>query len=195
MAVLIIDNYDSFTYNLFHLVRKVSSCQVDIFKNDAIDPDKANHYDYIILSPGPDLPDKAGITKEVIRRYAKTKSILGVCLGHQAIGEVMGAELKQLPVVYHGKKTKIFRTKESCALLNDLPVHSEVGRYHSWVINPETLPESLVVTSVDEHGNIMSLRHFSWKLYGVQFHPESYMTPWGHKIMANFLNDCPYIPL
>jgi anthranilate synthase component 2 len=187
-SVLIIDNYDSFTYNLYHLVKKVSVWKVVICKNDAIDLSEVHKYDYIILSPGPDLPDQAGITKEVVRKFGSTKNILGVCLGHQAIGEVFGAELKQLPVVFHGKKTKIFRTKHSCDLLKDLPVNSEVGRYHSWVVDQNTLPSSLLITSVDDQGEIMSLRHISWKLFGVQFHPESYMTPWGYRIMKNFLS-------
>lgn len=186
--VVIIDNYDSFTYNLVHLINEVIHGQVTVFKNDGFAISDIEAFDYIVLSPGPGLPDDAGLLKEVIRKFSRKKKILGVCLGLQAIGEVYGADLKNLPIVYHGMKTKITQTTSDDPILKGIQKHFDAGRYHSWVINKERWPEDLVVTSLDEHGEIMSVRHRYLQVFGVQFHPESIMTPDGKKIIENFLS-------
>lgn len=196
MRILVFDNYDSFTYNLVHLVKKITNHQVDVFRNDQISIKDINKYDKIILSPGPGIPSEAGLLLEVIRTYAPSKSILGVCLGHQAIGESFGGELVNLSTVYHGIATpvKLCRTKEINGtakikkdLFEGLPNEINVGRYHSWIVNLETLPISLEVTAIDENGYIMGLRHKEYDVEGVQFHPESVLTPDGEKIMENWL--------
>ncbi|MFZ1703017.1 MAG: aminodeoxychorismate/anthranilate synthase component II [Saprospiraceae bacterium] len=186
-SILIIDNYDSFTYNLYHLVRQNTSLPIDIYKNDELPVSKVIDYDYIIISPGPDLPDKAGITKQVITSFGSHKKILGVCLGHQAIGEVYGASLKLLPEVKHGQQTKVIQTSTLSSLFKDLPPTFEAGRYHSWVINPNEIRLPLIVTAKDEDGQIMAIQHKTHEVYGVQFHPESIMTPLGHKMIQNFI--------
>lgn len=184
--IVVIDNYDSFTYNLVHYLEDLN-CEVTVFRNDEFDLDEIKHFDKILLSPGPGIPDEAGLLKEVIRHFAPTKSILGICLGQQAIGEVFGGSLTNLEKVYHGVATKINTIVDDEALFNGLGNEIEVGRYHSWVVNKD-LPEVLEATSLDENGQIMSLRHKTLDVRGVQFHPESVLTPNGKKILENWLN-------
>lgn len=184
---LIVDNYDSFTYNLVHLVEKILQQEVEVRFNDAISVDEAAAYDRIILSPGPGLPDEAGIMKALIRQLSPFKPILGVCLGHQAIGEVFGATLFNLPQVFHGCTGQLLITDMDEPLFKEVPQASEVGRYHSWVIGRNDFPEVLKVTATDSQGNIMAIRHKLYDVCGVQFHPESVMTPCGEKIISNWL--------
>lgn len=185
--ILLIDNYDSFTYNLLHYVESVSDRKVDVIRNDKLLVPDVDNYDTIILSPGPGLPKDAGILLDVIKHYSATKKILGVCLGMQAIGEVFGGKLKNLDQVYHGVATKIEITDSSDLLFRNVPKNINVGRYHSWVIDKETFSKDLKITSVDENGQIMSLKHKKHHVYGVQFHPESILTDYGKEIIANFL--------
>lgn len=185
--VLIIDNYDSFTYNLVHAIEEITGEVVTVKKNDKITIEEIEAYDYLILSPGPGLPDEAGLLKEIIRNYGPAKKILGVCLGLQAIGEVYGCQLKSLNQVYHGIQSEVVQTQKS-ALFVGLPERLAVGRYHSWVIDEETLVDDLVVTSRDTEGQIMSIEHTRDSVYGVQYHPESIMTPQGLAILTNFLS-------
>jgi anthranilate synthase component 2 len=194
MKILVFDNYDSFTYNLVHLVKKITGDPVDVFRNDEIPLENVAAYDKIILSPGPGIPSEAGLLLPLIKQYASTKSILGVCLGHQAIGEVFGARLINLSKVYHGvafpvnifprKKNVPFAQSDLFAGVKD---RFMAGRYHSWVIDPEGFPESLEVTATDDSGLIMALRHREYDVLGVQFHPESVLTPDGEQIMRNWL--------
>ncbi|MCK0158411.1 aminodeoxychorismate/anthranilate synthase component II [Cellulophaga sp. F20128] len=183
--ILVIDNYDSFTYNLVHYLEDLD-CSVTVKRNDQLTLDEVDSFDKIVLSPGPGIPDEAGLLKEIIARYAPTKTILGVCLGQQAIGEVFGGTLINLEQVYHGIATKIKVIKEDI-LFKGLPKEIEVGRYHSWVVNPN-LPEVLEATSVDENGQIMSLRHKIYDVNAVQFHPESVLTPDGKQMLKNWVN-------
>lgn len=191
--ILILDNYDSFTYNLVQLVEEIIGGEVDVFRNDAITIPDVDRYDKIILSPGPGIPAEAGILLSLIKTYAKTKSILGVCLGHQAIGEVFGGQLTNLSKVYHGIKTKInlVPAVEPSVFRNDwftgFDPEIEVGRYHSWVINEQGVPNELEVTSIDNTGMIMSIRHSEYDIQGVQFHPESVLTPSGRMMLENWL--------
>jgi anthranilate synthase component 2 len=185
--ILVIDNYDSFTYNLVHYLEDLE-CSVTVVRNDEITLEEPAHYDKILLSPGPGVPDEAGLLKELIKKYAPTKSILGICLGQQAIGEVFGGSLINLEKVYHGIATPIRFTVEDETLFTGIETGMEVGRYHSWSVNPETLPDVLEVTSVDSEGQIMSFRHITFDIKGVQFHPESVLTPSGKKILSNWLN-------
>ena len=185
--IVIIDNYDSFTYNLVHYLEDLN-CEVTVYRNDEFDIEELNVFDKILLSPGPGIPDDAGLLKEVVRIYAKTKSILGVCLGQQAIGEVFGGSLINLDKVYHGVSTKINILVDDEILFHGLEKEIEVGRYHSWVINSEGFPDVLQITSVDSNGQIMSLRHNTFDLKGVQFHPESILTPDGKKILKNWVS-------
>ena len=191
--VLILDNYDSFTYNLVQLVEEIIGSEVDVFRNDEISLADIGRYDKIILSPGPGIPSEAGILLSLIKTYAKSKSILGVCLGHQAIGEVFGGQLINLSKVFHGIKTKINLIPTVSKSLNDndwfkgLDDEIEVGRYHSWVINEQEVPADLEVTAVDSTGMIMSIRHREYDVQGVQFHPESVLTPTGRKMLENWL--------
>jgi len=185
--VLVIDNYDSFTYNLVHYLEDLN-CEVTVYRNDEFSIDEVKNFDKILLSPGPGIPDEAGLLKEVITIYATTKSILGVCLGQQAIGEVFGGSLINLEKTYHGVATKINTTVNDEFLFNDLKNPIEVGRYHSWVVNPNGFPDILEITSIDENGQIMSLRHKKLDVRGVQFHPESILTPFGKKILENWVN-------
>ena len=186
--VLILDNYDSFTYNLVHYVEANPNYEVDVFRNDEISLNDVGNYDTIILSPGPGLPEGAGILKEVISKYASTKKILGVCLGMQAIGEVYGGTLINLENVFHGVSTPITVTESSDLLFKGLPDSFDIGRYHSWVVSNENFPKELTITSVEENGQIMSLKHKEHNLYGVQFHPESILTEFGKEMITNFLN-------
>lgn len=183
--ILVIDNYDSFTYNLVHYLEDLG-CPVDVKRNDQLQLQDVEPYQHIVLSPGPGIPDEAGLLKDIIQTYAPSKKIFGVCLGQQAIGEVFGAKLINLDEVYHGIATKINIIKED-VLFEGLPEEIEVGRYHSWVVDPD-LPESLVATSVDQNGQLMSLRHKKYDVSAVQFHPESVLTPHGKKILENWLN-------
>ncbi len=189
--ILVFDNYDSFTYNLVHLVEKITHIKVDVYRNDQIALEKVKDYDKIILSPGPGIPDEAGLLLPLIKEYASTKSILGVCLGHQAIGQAFGGTLTNLSTVFHGVATpiKIQNPKNSKpnGVLNDLPETIEVGRYHSWVVNKEDFPADLEITAEDETGIIMALQHKTFDVQGVQFHPESVLTPMGEEIMRNWL--------
>jgi anthranilate synthase component II len=187
MKIMVLDNYDSFTYNLVHLVKELSGGEVDVHRNDSISPDDVAVYDKIIISPGPGVPDEAGITKELIARYAPTKSILGVCLGCQAIGEVFGGSLMNLSKVYHGVKTDILVSEGNDPLFRDVPEVFEAGRYHSWAVSEKDLPACLKVTARDGDGMIMALSHTEYDVRGVQFHPESIMTEQGRKIVDNWL--------
>jgi len=185
LRILIIDNYDSFTHNLFHYVKQFED-NVDVVKNDKISLTEVEQYDKIILSPGPGLPDEHKNLKIIINKYTPTKSILGVCLGHQAIAECFGARLKNLEDVLHGVKTKIsFLNTDS--LFKNIPNSIKVGHYHSWVIDEKTLPSCFEVTSKNEDGIIMSIRHKEYDLKGVQFHPESILTEYGLLMIKNWI--------
>ncbi|MDC6351836.1 aminodeoxychorismate/anthranilate synthase component II [Zeaxanthinibacter sp. PT1] len=182
--ILVIDNYDSFTYNLVHYLEAMD-CEVIVKRNDQLKLEEVAAFDKIVLSPGPGIPEEAGLLKEIIATYAPTKSIFGVCLGQQAIGEVFGGSLINLDQVYHGVATKIRVLCEE-VLFNGLPETLEVGRYHSWVVNPD-LPDCLEATSVAEDGQVMSLRHREYDVRAVQFHPESVLTPHGKKLIENWV--------
>ena len=187
MKILVFDNYDSFTYNLVHLVEKIMHQKVAVFRNDKITLEQVGAYDKIILSPGPGIPEEAGLLLPLIKEYASTKSILGVCLGHQAIGEAFGGNLVNLDKVYHGIATPIKITNKNAPVLQGLGDTIEVGRYHSWIVNDKGFPEDLEITAVDNNGFIMGLQHKTFDVQGVQFHPESVLTPDGEKIMRNWL--------
>ena len=184
--ILVIDNYDSFTYNLVHYLEALGA-KVTVLRNDEVLIDEPANYDKILLSPGPGIPDEAGSLKDIIKKYAPTKSILGICLGQQAIAEVFGGSLINLEEVYHGVAATITITVEDELLFAGLSTEIEVGRYHSWSVDPNNLPDVLEVTSVDGRGHIMSLRHRFFDIKGVQFHPESILTPDGKAILANWI--------
>lgn len=186
MKILVFDNYDSFTYNLVHLVEKITNQKVTVVRNDQITLEEVAEYDKIILSPGPGIPSEAGLLLPLIKQYAASKSILGVCLGHQAIGEAFGATLENLTTVYHGVATPI-KIDNTYYLFNGLADTIEVGRYHSWVIASKDLPDVLKVTATDENGLIMAIEHTSYDVCGVQFHPESVLTPSGETVIKNWL--------
>lgn len=188
MKILVFDNYDSFTYNLVHLVEKITHEKVDVYRNDQIPLEKVKDYDKIILSPGPGIPEEAGLLLPLIKEYASSKSILGVCLGHQAIGEAFGGKLINLSTVYHGVATpiEVDEIKKS-QLFEGLGKIIEVGRYHSWIVAEENFPEELEITARDEHNYIMGLQHKKFDVQGVQFHPESVLTPDGEVLMRNWL--------
>jgi anthranilate synthase component II len=192
VKILVFDNYDSFTYNLVHLVEKIMHLKVDVYRNDQLPLEKAKQYDKIILSPGPGIPEEAGQLLPLIKEYAASKSILGVCLGHQAIGQAFGGRLTNLSTVYHGVATKIqvgsSKSGVKSPLFNGLPEEIEVGRYHSWVVAKEDFPTELEITAEDENGYIMALQHKTYDVQGVQFHPESVLTPVGEHIMRNWLS-------
>jgi len=205
MKILIFDNYDSFTYNLVHLVEKITHEKVDVYRNDKIPLEKIGEYDKIILSPGPGVPSEAGLLLPLIKEYAATKSILGVCLGHQAIGEAFGGKLTNLSSVFHGVATPISIVKRETSNVNAenslLTTHYScknlfeglddtfpAGRYHSWIISKENFPGELEITAEDENGYIMALQHKTFDVQGVQFHPESVLTPDGERIMRNWLD-------
>lgn len=185
MKVVIIDNYDSFTYNLSHLVKELGA-EVTVVRNDQFRLEDLEQYSKIILSPGPGIPSEAGLLLDVIRTYAGRKPILGVCLGHQAIGEVFGAKLENLSDVFHGVATP-------CHIIADDPIFSgiprdiTIGRYHSWVVSRESLPDCLEITAVSDEGQIMALRHRELNIRGIQFHPESVLTPDGKKMLQNWM--------
>lgn len=186
MKLLIIDNYDSFTYNIVHAV-KALGVEPTVRRNDAISLDEIDEFDKIIISPGPGIPSEAGIVPDMLSRYAAVKPILGVCLGHQAIGEHFGASLRNLAQVYHGVKSTVTVTVPDY-IFDRLPEQFEVGRYHSWVVDGKELPECLEVTATSPDGEIMSLRHRTLDVRGVQFHPESILTPDGMTMISNWLN-------
>ena len=205
MKILVFDNYDSFTYNLVHLVEKIIHQKVEVHRNDRIPLEKVKEYDKIILSPGPGIPEEAGLLLPLIKEYASSKSILGVCLGHQAIGEAFGGKLVNLSTVFHGVATpvKIVRRQTSSVnnntnsrltshvsrnLFEGLPETFEAGRYHSWIVSDENFPKELEVTARDENNYIMGLQHKAFDVQGVQFHPESVLTPAGEDIMRNWLS-------
>jgi anthranilate synthase component 2 len=223
MKILIFDNYDSFTYNLVHLVEKITHERVDVYRNDQIPLERVQTYDKIILSPGPGIPSEAGLLLPLIKEYAATKPILGVCLGHQAIGEAFGGKLENLSTVYHGVATPIhlvngdpiaiglsevskgsslakdspltthdsrFTIHDSRNnLFRDIPATFEAGRYHSWIVSDEGFPKELEVTARDDNNYIMAMRHRQYDVQGVQFHPESVLTPIGEKIVINWLRE------
>lgn len=186
MKVLLLDNYDSFTYNLLHAVRELGVDDITVRRNDRLALEEAEAFDKIILSPGPGIPEEAGLLLPIVRRYAPTKSILGVCLGHQAIGQAFGAKLENLKEVYHGVQTPVRVVRED-KLFDGLGREFLAGRYHSWVVSGENLPPCLEVTAVSDEGQIMALRHTEYDVRGIQFHPESVLTPRGKDIIANFL--------
>ena len=186
IKVLVIDNYDSFTYNLVHYLEDLN-CDVTVVRNDKLELEDVKPFDKIVLSPGPGIPDEAGLLKPIIKEYASTKSILGVCLGQQAIGEVFGGSLINLDEVYHGVATDVSITVDDEPLFKGLGKKIEVGRYHSWVVDAN-LPEELEATSFDENGQVMSLRHRVYNVKGVQYHPESVLTPRGKQILENWIN-------
>ena len=195
--ILVFDNYDSFTYNLVHLIEHITQQKIDVYRNDEIALDKVNDYDKIVLSPGPGVPNEAGLLKPLIKQYGATKSILGVCLGHQAIGEVFGGELINLKEVYHGLAMPIQVVDKSeipennqvkKSILHNIPNNSLVGRYHSWVVNKANFPKNLTITALDENGYVMALQHNEFDIQGVQFHPESILTPLGKQMMENWLS-------
>jgi len=189
MKLLVFDNYDSFTYNLVHMVEKILHQKVDVFRNDQLPLEDVKQYDKIILSPGPGIPVESGLLLPLIEEYAASKSILGVCLGQQAIGEVFGGTLYNLPNVYHGVATNCNIIRRSGSLFNDMPDQFEIGRYHSWVVSRENFPETLEITAVDDQDMIMGLRHKTYDVQGVQFHPESVLTPMGETIIRNWLKN------
>ena len=185
MKIAVIDNYDSFTYNLVHYLEDLD-CEVTVYRNDEFELDEIAHFDKILLSPGPGIPDEAGLLKQVIQQYGPTKSIFGVCLGQQAIGEVYGGTLSNLDKVYHGVATNVSKSVNDELLFEGLDNEFEVGRYHSWVVDAN-LPDCLEATSFDENGQLMSLRHKTYDVRGVQFHPESVLTPNGKKMLENWV--------
>lgn len=189
MNVLIFDNYDSFTYNLVHIVEDILQQKTSVFRNNEITLEEVNRYDKIILSPGPGIPSEAGLLLPLIKEYAPLKPILGVCLGHQAIAETFGATLENLDTVFHGVAHHVELTSEgkNAPLFLNLPGRFEAGRYHSWVVSRQHFPEQLEITGFDELGYIMSLQHKKYDVQGVQFHPESVLTPLGRTILENWL--------
>lgn len=185
MKTVIIDNYDSFTYNLAHLVKELGA-EVDVLRNDKFELEELEKYDKIILSPGPGIPEEAGLLLEVIRTYAGRKPILGVCLGEQAIGQAFGGKLTNLSEVFHGIQTDV-KIKNKDYIFSGLPTEIPVGRYHSWVVDTDGFPEKLVITAISSEGQIMALKHREYDVHGIQFHPESVLTPDGKQIVGNWL--------
>lgn len=188
MRITVIDNYDSFTYNLVHSLKQISHQQVTVFRNDQVNIEDLRIYDKIVLSPGPGIPDEAGLLKSIIRRWAPQKSMLGVCLGHQAIAEVFGGKLLNIQKVFHGVSTPIRILKPEDYLFIGLPEIIEGGRYHSWIVSSEDLPDCFEITAEAEDGEIMAISHKEFDLKGVQFHPESVLTTMGEQIISNWLS-------
>lgn len=186
MKILIIDNYDSFTYNLVHLVQSITSQEAEVKRNDEFEIDEVEMYDKILLSPGPGIPNEAGKLKELVKKYAQAKSIFGVCLGLQAIAEVFGGSLINTEEVYHGIATEI-KVVEKNSFFKNIPEEFLGGRYHSWIVARDGLPECFDITAEDLHGNIMALSHKTYDVHGVQFHPESVLTEYGAQIIGNWL--------
>ncbi len=186
--ILVIDNYDSFTYNLVHLLQELNHEYI-VVRNDKFELSYVDQFDKILLSPGPGIPEEAGLLMDVIRMYSPTKSILGICLGQQAIAEVFGGTLFNMPKPLHGVATDIIVTDKEEKLFQNFPEHSKIGRYHSWAVNPENLPADLKITAVDPQGIIMALSHTKYDVKGMQFHPESILTDNGKTLIANWLKD------
>jgi anthranilate synthase component 2 len=184
--ILVLDNYDSFTYNLVHLLQGLG-CEVEVVRNDKVDIETAVSFDGIVLSPGPGIPAEAGRMPELVAKLAPVKPILGVCLGHQCIGETFGAKLLNMPEVIHGKATKVQVCAPLDPLFYGLPYEFAVGRYHSWIVDRDSLPTCLRITALDEDGRVMALCHEEYNIRGVQFHPESVLTPNGAQIITNWL--------
>ena len=187
MKILVLDNYDSFTYNLVQYLEEIPNCKVDVFRNNEISLKEVEKYDKIVLSPGPGIPDEAGIMKQLIEEYADKKPIFGVCLGLQAIAEVFGGKIKNMNKVYHGIATTMEVKIEKEILFKDIPKKFKAGRYHSWLVENKGLPNILQITVEDEESNIMALSHKKFNVKGVQFHPESILTKHGRKIIENFI--------
>jgi anthranilate synthase component 2 len=186
MEIILIDNYDSFTYNLVHMLKECAGVSVVVRRNDQITLQEVSRFKTIVLSPGPGIPEEAGLMPAIVREFGPTKTIFGVCLGHQCIGEIYGAKLKNIETPIHGKATPLLRTVMDEPILRGLPETFDVGRYHSWVVDRNDFPESeLEVTAVDPSGQIMGLRHRTHRVYGVQFHPESVLTQHGASIIKN----------
>jgi anthranilate synthase component 2 len=188
MKILVLDNYDSFTYNLVHIIRELGFA-MDIFRNDKIAIEDVKQYDKILFSPGPGIPDEAGIMKQVVKQYGSSKSILGVCLGHQGIAEVYGARLYNIPKVLHGVTSRAMVIDKSEKLFQGVPESFEATHYHSWAVVPESIPEELTVTAVNKEGLVMALTHKKYDVRGLQFHPESIMTEHGPRMIQNWLRD------
>lgn len=187
--ILVIDNYDSFTYNLVHCIGKLSGTRPEVYRNDEITVEDAGAFDKILLSPGPGVPSEAGISLDLVKRYSSEKSILGICLGHQAIGEAFGASLVNMKEVYHGLATEVDITDQGNRLFRELPLSFMAGRYHSWAITRSSLPSCLKVTCIDRNNIIMAVSHRDFDVHGIQFHPESVLTEYGEKIIANWLTE------
>ena len=187
MKILVLDNYDSFTYNLVQYIERVLDDRIDVRRNDQVDLEEVSAYDKIVISPGPGIPEEAGITLDLIRTYGPTKSILGVCLGHQAIAEAYGGSIRNLPKVYHGVTDRMKQLVDDNALFHGVPAEFDAGRYHSWIVENETLPGELEVTVKNGEGYIMALRHREHDVRGVQFHPESVLTEYGGQMILNWL--------
>lgn len=187
MKLLVIDNYDSFVFNLIHYIKELSDAEITVVKNDKITLKEVAKYDKILLSPGPGIPEEAGLMKAIIAKYAPTKSILGICLGHQAIAEVFGCKLKNLETPLHGIQSPIKKV-QSDALFAGTPEVFNIGHYHSWVVDP-AVSNQIIVTSVDQSGELMSIRHEKYDVRGVQFHPESVLTEYGKVLIGNWINN------
>ncbi len=188
--ILVFDNYDSFTYNLVHLIRELGyGSQMEIHRNDKIALPEVNKFDKILLSPGPGIPSEAGTMMELIKTYAPTKSIFGVCLGHQGIAEAFGARIYNMPLVLHGMVNQVHISDKDENLFYNVPAQFKIGHYHSWAVVEESVNGSLKITAVDENGQVMGLRHLTYDVRGVQFHPESILTEYGKEIMLNWLKN------
>ncbi len=188
MRILVIDNYDSFTYNLVHYIERVIKKPVEVIRNDKIKIDEVEGFDKILISPGPGIPDEAGLTKAVIKKYGPEKSILGVCLGHQAIAEVYGGSIRNMNRVYHGISSTVRQTVDDEYLFSGVPQEFEAGRYHSWIVEKTGLPKEMEITALDGNGLVMAIRHREYDVRGVQFHPESILTEYGGLMILNWLN-------
>ncbi len=186
MKILVLDNYDSFTYNLVYILRELHE-NIDVYRNDKITLNAVADYDKILLSPGPGIPSEAGIMPELVRTYAATKSILGICLGHQCIGEVFGASLENMSEVLHGVSDKIIIREPNELLFKGLPAEFQVGRYHSWSVLTDTVPATMTITAIDEQNRVMALTHKTYDVRGVQFHPESVLTEHGKRMLENWV--------
>lgn len=187
MKILILDNYDSFTYNLVHMVEKITGDFPTVYRNDEISLEEINDYDMIMLSPGPGIPDEAGILKDVIKMYASKKPIFGVCLGLQAIAEVFGGKIINMDEVFHGVATEMSIVKENATIFRDVPKTFLAARYHSWIASEENFPDELEITAVDEDGKIQAIQHKEFPMSAVQFHPESILTEVGEQLVRNFI--------
>jgi anthranilate synthase component 2 len=188
MKILVIDNYDSFTYNLVQYIERMEGTEVTVVRNDKIDIEEIKEYDKILISPGPGIPDEAGISKDLIKRYGSEKSILGVCLGHQSIAEVYGGTIRNLDTVYHGVSSEMTKIDTDEYLFKGVPDVFEAGRYHSWIVEEDTLPDCLEVTVRNSGGDIMALKHKDYDVRGVQFHPESVLTEYGGMMIKNWID-------